>query len=34
VEHNEHDTITLTKGIYRVSRQREMGPEDAVLVYD
>jgi hypothetical protein len=34
VEHNEHDTITLTKGTYRVSRQREMGPEDAVLVYD
>jgi hypothetical protein len=34
VEHNEHNTITLPRGTYRVSRQREMEPKDAALLSD
>jgi hypothetical protein len=34
VEHNEHDTINLPRGTYRVTRQRELQPGDAVLVAD
>jgi hypothetical protein len=34
VEHDEHDTITLPRGTYRVTRQRELQPKDAELVVD
>lgn len=34
VEHDEHRTITLSKGTYPVTRQREMEPKDAVIVSD
>jgi hypothetical protein len=34
VEHAEHATITLPRGSYRVTRQRELEPKDAVLVAD
>jgi hypothetical protein len=32
--HDEHATITLPPGTYRVRRQREIGPRDARLVAD
>jgi hypothetical protein len=34
VEHDEHDTITLPRGTYRVTRQRELQPKDAELIAD
>ena len=34
VEHDEHQPITLPRGTYRVRRQRELEPKDAVLVCD
>ena len=34
IQHEEHDTVTLPKGTYRVSRQRELEPKDARIVAD
>jgi hypothetical protein len=34
VEHDEHHTITLPRGTYRVTRQRVMEPKDMDLVSD
>lgn len=32
--HEEHDTISLTKGVYRIRRQREYTAEQARIVAD
>jgi hypothetical protein len=32
--HEEHAPISLAEGTYRVRRQRELEPKDAVLVSD
>lgn len=32
--HDEHATITLPRGTYRVRRQRELEPQDARIVVD
>jgi hypothetical protein len=34
LHHQEHAPINLTEGTYRVRRQRELEPRDAVLVAD
>jgi hypothetical protein len=34
LEHDEHDTIALPRGTYRVRRQRELEPTDARIVVD
>jgi hypothetical protein len=34
LRHDEHNTISLEKGTYRVRRQRELEPQDARLVAD
>lgn len=34
VQHQEHAPITLREGTYRVRRQRELEPKDAVIVAD
>jgi hypothetical protein len=34
ISHQEHAPITLLEGTYRVRRQRELEPRDAVLVSD
>jgi hypothetical protein len=34
VHHQEHGPINLAEGTYRVRRQRELEPKDAVLVAD
>jgi hypothetical protein len=34
IQHQEHAPITLEEGTYRVRRQRELEPRDAVLVSD
>ena len=34
VVHEEHDTITLTSGYYRVWRQREYSPEEIRVIRD
>ena len=34
VHHQEHAPITLFEGTYRVRRQRELEPKDAVIVAD
>jgi len=34
VVHDEHAPLTLLEGTYRVRRQRELEPKDAVLVAD
>jgi hypothetical protein len=34
IHHQEHAPISLTEGTYRVRRQRELEPRDAVLVAD
>jgi len=34
VQHDEHAPITLHEGTYRVRRQRELEPKDAVIVAD
>ena len=34
IHHQEHAPITLAEGTYRVRRQRELEPKDAVLVSD
>lgn len=34
LRHQEHAPLTLEKGTYRVRRQRELEPKDAVLVSD
>ncbi len=34
VQHEEHDTVTLPKGTYRVRRQRELEPREARIVAD
>src|SRR2546423_15328903 len=34
IHHQEHAPISLTEGTYRVRRQRELEPRDAVLVSD
>lgn len=34
IQHDEHDTVTLPKGTYRVRRQRELEPKDARIVAD
>ena len=34
LQHDEHATITLPKGTYRVRRQRELEPQDARFVID
>ncbi|MGE0852809.1 MAG: hypothetical protein AB7O44_24810 [Hyphomicrobiaceae bacterium] len=34
IHHQEHAPINLTEGTYRVRRQRELEPKDAVLVSD
>src|SRR5690348_3130267 len=34
VVHEEHHTITLPPGLYRVTRQREYSPEEIRLVVD
>ena len=34
VHHQEHAPISLAEGTYRVRRQRELEPKDAVLVSD
>jgi hypothetical protein len=34
VRHQEHAPITLLEGTYRVRRQRELEPKDAVIVSD
>jgi len=34
VQHQEHAPLTLPAGTYRVRRQRELEPKDAVLVAD
>jgi hypothetical protein len=34
IEHNEHDTITLPHGTWRVRRQRELEPKDVIIVAD
>ncbi len=34
IQHQEHDTVTLPKGTYRVRRQRELEPRDARIIAD
>jgi hypothetical protein len=34
VEHDEHAPINLTRGTYRVRRQRELEPNDARIIAD
>lgn len=34
LEHQEHDTITIPPGVYRVKRQREYSPEEIRNVAD
>lgn len=34
LQHDEHDTIELPPGTYRVRRQRELEPKDARIVLD
>jgi hypothetical protein len=34
IHHQEHAPVSLTEGTYRVRRQRELEPRDAVLVSD
>ena len=34
VQHEEHDTIELPRGTYRVRRQRELEPIDARIIAD
>ena len=34
VHHQEHAPITLLEGTYRVRRQRELEPKDAVIIAD
>jgi hypothetical protein len=34
IQHEEHDTVTLPRGTYRVRRQRELDPRDARIVAD
>ena len=34
IRHEEHAPILLSEGIYRVRRQRELEPRDAVIVAD
>jgi hypothetical protein len=34
IHHQEHAPVNLTEGTYRVRRQRELEPRDAVLVAD
>jgi hypothetical protein len=34
LEHDEHDTITLPPGSYRIVRQREYAPEEIRYVAD
>jgi hypothetical protein len=34
IQHDEHDSITLPKGTYRIRRQRELDPKDARIVAD
>jgi hypothetical protein len=34
IHHQEHAPINLAEGTYRVRRQRELEPKDAVLVAD
>jgi hypothetical protein len=34
ISHQEHAPISLGEGTYRVRRQRELEPKDAVLVSD
>ena len=34
LQHDEHATISLPKGTYRVRRQRELEPKDARVVVD
>ncbi len=34
IQHDEHDAITVPKGIYRIRRQRELEPKDARIVAD
>ncbi|MFY9641753.1 MAG: hypothetical protein WCD20_20290 [Rhodomicrobium sp.] len=34
IQHDEHDSITLPKGTYRIRRQRELEPKDARIVAD
>lgn len=34
IDHDEHSTITLPKGTYRVRRQRELDPSEARIVAD
>lgn len=34
VQHDEHSTIGLTKGTWRVRRQRELEPQDVRIVSD
>ena len=34
IQHQEHAPISLAEGTYRVRRQRELEPKDAVLVSD
>jgi hypothetical protein len=34
IQHHEHAPIALGEGTYRVRRQRELEPRDAVIVAD
>ena len=34
IQHQEHAPVSLGEGTYRVRRQRELEPKDAVLVAD
>lgn len=34
IQHQEHAPVSLSEGTYRVRRQRELEPKDAVLVSD
>jgi hypothetical protein len=34
IQHQEHAPVNLSEGTYRVRRQRELEPKDAVLVSD
>jgi hypothetical protein len=34
VQHDEHAPITMREGTYRVRRQRELEPRDAVIIAD
>ncbi len=34
IDHDEHSTITLREGTYRVRRQRELDPSEARIVAD